>query len=116
MTPQAAAKELEDVMKRVREAQSSIAAAIDPGPSYSQFAHIESECFIVACHFDHPLFWERNVFFAAHSRPQKALIQQIPEIKKVPFQISLSFTFSLGTETLPIQAQVSLTPFVLTPC
>ncbi|GAA6105758.1 splicing regulatory glutamine/lysine-rich protein 1 isoform X2 [Tachysurus ichikawai] len=30
MTPQAAAKELEDVMKRVREAQSSIAAAIDP--------------------------------------------------------------------------------------
>ncbi|KAI5089173.1 splicing regulatory glutamine/lysine-rich protein 1 [Silurus meridionalis] len=30
MTPQAAAKELEDVMKRVREAQSTIAAAIDP--------------------------------------------------------------------------------------
>lgn len=49
LTPQAAAKELEDVMKRVREAQSSIAAAIDPGPSYSQFSHIESECFIVAC-------------------------------------------------------------------
>ncbi|TSL28204.1 Splicing regulatory glutamine/lysine-rich protein 1 [Bagarius yarrelli] len=32
LTPQAAAKELEDVMKRVREAQSSIAAAIDPAP------------------------------------------------------------------------------------
>lgn len=31
LTPQAAAKELEDVMKRVREAQSTIAAAIDPG-------------------------------------------------------------------------------------
>ncbi|XP_034156520.2 splicing regulatory glutamine/lysine-rich protein 1 isoform X2 [Pangasianodon hypophthalmus] len=30
LTPQAAAKELEDVMKRVREAQSTIAAAIDP--------------------------------------------------------------------------------------
>ncbi|XP_030624264.1 splicing regulatory glutamine/lysine-rich protein 1 isoform X2 [Chanos chanos] len=30
MTPQAAAKELEDVMKRVREAQSTIAAAIEP--------------------------------------------------------------------------------------
>lgn len=35
MTPQAAAKELEDVMKRVREAQSSIAAAIEPGSSFS---------------------------------------------------------------------------------
>ena len=31
MTPQAAAKELEGVMKRVREAQSTIAAAIEPG-------------------------------------------------------------------------------------
>lgn len=31
MTPQAAAKELESVMKRVREAQCTIAAAIDPG-------------------------------------------------------------------------------------
>ncbi|KPP78367.1 splicing regulatory glutamine/lysine-rich protein 1-like [Scleropages formosus] len=31
LTPQAAAKELEDVMKRVREAQSNIAAAIEPG-------------------------------------------------------------------------------------
>ncbi|XP_034565776.1 splicing regulatory glutamine/lysine-rich protein 1 isoform X2 [Notolabrus celidotus] len=30
MTPQAAAKELESVMKKVREAQSTIAAAIDP--------------------------------------------------------------------------------------
>lgn len=30
MTPQAAAKELESVMKRVREAQSTIAAAIEP--------------------------------------------------------------------------------------
>ncbi|KAL6463685.1 hypothetical protein MHYP_G00280760 [Metynnis hypsauchen] len=30
LTPQAAAKELEDVMKRVREAQSTIAAAIEP--------------------------------------------------------------------------------------
>lgn len=32
MTPQAAAKELESVMKRVREAQSTIAAAIEPAP------------------------------------------------------------------------------------
>lgn len=31
LTPQAAAKELESVMKRVREAQSTIAAAIEPG-------------------------------------------------------------------------------------
>lgn len=31
LTPQAAAKELEIVMKRVREAQSTIAAAIEPG-------------------------------------------------------------------------------------
>uniref|UniRef100_I3JYK2 Splicing regulatory glutamine/lysine-rich protein 1 n=1 Tax=Oreochromis niloticus TaxID=8128 RepID=I3JYK2_ORENI len=31
LTPQAAAKELENVMKRVREAQSTIAAAIEPG-------------------------------------------------------------------------------------
>lgn len=31
MTPQAAAKELESVMRRVREAQSTIAAAIEPG-------------------------------------------------------------------------------------
>lgn len=32
LTPQAAAKELEDVMKRVREAQSTIAAIIvEPG-------------------------------------------------------------------------------------
>lgn len=31
MTPQAAAKELEEVMKRVREAQSFISAAIEPG-------------------------------------------------------------------------------------
>lgn len=33
LTPQAAAKQLEDVMKRVREAQSTIAAAIEPGSS-----------------------------------------------------------------------------------
>uniref|UniRef100_A0A7N8WUY2 Splicing regulatory glutamine/lysine-rich protein 1 n=1 Tax=Mastacembelus armatus TaxID=205130 RepID=A0A7N8WUY2_9TELE len=32
LTPQAAAKELENVMKRVREAQSTIAAAIEPDP------------------------------------------------------------------------------------
>ncbi|KAM4528320.1 splicing regulatory glutamine/lysine-rich protein 1 isoform 3-T3 [Odontesthes bonariensis] len=32
LTPQAAAKELESVMKRVREAQSTIAAAIEPEP------------------------------------------------------------------------------------
>lgn len=32
LTPQAAAKELETVMKRVREAQSTIAAAIEPDP------------------------------------------------------------------------------------
>ncbi|XP_023652617.2 splicing regulatory glutamine/lysine-rich protein 1 isoform X1 [Paramormyrops kingsleyae] len=31
LTPQGAAKELEEVMKRVREAQSTIAAAIEPG-------------------------------------------------------------------------------------
>ena len=31
LTAQAAAKELESVMKRVREAQSTIAAAIEPG-------------------------------------------------------------------------------------
>ena len=31
MTPQAAAKELEEVMKPVREAQSFISAAIEPG-------------------------------------------------------------------------------------
>ncbi|XP_017283037.1 splicing regulatory glutamine/lysine-rich protein 1 isoform X2 [Kryptolebias marmoratus] len=45
MTPQAAAKELENVMKRVREAQSTIAAAIEPAEtkkrssSRSQRAH-----------------------------------------------------------------------------
>ncbi|XP_012720894.2 splicing regulatory glutamine/lysine-rich protein 1 isoform X2 [Fundulus heteroclitus] len=33
LTPQAAAKELENVMKRVREAQSTIAAAIEPAES-----------------------------------------------------------------------------------
>uniref|UniRef100_A0A8C1W0X1 Splicing regulatory glutamine/lysine-rich protein 1 n=1 Tax=Cyprinus carpio TaxID=7962 RepID=A0A8C1W0X1_CYPCA len=33
LTPQAAAKELEDVMKKVREAQSTIAAVIEPGMS-----------------------------------------------------------------------------------
>lgn len=35
MTPQAAAKELEEVMKRVREAQSFISAAIEPGKANS---------------------------------------------------------------------------------
>uniref|UniRef100_A0A672MX90 Splicing regulatory glutamine/lysine-rich protein 1 n=1 Tax=Sinocyclocheilus grahami TaxID=75366 RepID=A0A672MX90_SINGR len=35
LTPQAAAKELEDVMKKVREAQSTIAAVIEPGMSSS---------------------------------------------------------------------------------
>uniref|UniRef100_A0A8C3ABW7 Splicing regulatory glutamine/lysine-rich protein 1 n=1 Tax=Cyclopterus lumpus TaxID=8103 RepID=A0A8C3ABW7_CYCLU len=45
MTPQAAAKELETVMKRVREAQCTIAAAIDPAdlkkssPSRSRKSH-----------------------------------------------------------------------------
>lgn len=34
LTPQAAAKELESVMKRVREAQSTIAAAIEPGTTF----------------------------------------------------------------------------------
>lgn len=34
LTPQAAAKELENVMKRVREAQSTIAAAIEPGAAF----------------------------------------------------------------------------------
>uniref|UniRef100_A0A7N6B691 RRM domain-containing protein n=1 Tax=Anabas testudineus TaxID=64144 RepID=A0A7N6B691_ANATE len=34
LTPQAAAKELENVMKRVREAQSTIAAAIEPGTAF----------------------------------------------------------------------------------
>lgn len=43
LTPQAAAKELENVMKRVREAQSTIAAAIEPGatcqPPYIHYIH-----------------------------------------------------------------------------
>nr|AAH78219.1 Zgc:100974 [Danio rerio] len=42
LTPQAAAKELEDVMKKVREAQSTIAAAIEPEnelPSSSRSRH-----------------------------------------------------------------------------
>lgn len=40
MTPQAAAKELESVMKRVREAQSTIAAAIEPGIEFNEmFKH-----------------------------------------------------------------------------
>lgn len=34
LTPQAAAKELESVMKRVREAQCTIAAAIEPGTTF----------------------------------------------------------------------------------
>uniref|UniRef100_A0A8B9Q0U7 Splicing regulatory glutamine/lysine-rich protein 1 n=1 Tax=Apteryx owenii TaxID=8824 RepID=A0A8B9Q0U7_APTOW len=39
MTPQAAAKELEEVMKRVREAQSFISAAIEPGRFIISFKH-----------------------------------------------------------------------------
>lgn len=39
MTPQAAAKELETVMKRVREAQSTIAAAIEPGMTAAHVPH-----------------------------------------------------------------------------
>uniref|UniRef100_A0A8C5H0D5 Splicing regulatory glutamine/lysine-rich protein 1 n=1 Tax=Gouania willdenowi TaxID=441366 RepID=A0A8C5H0D5_GOUWI len=42
LTPQAAAKELESVMKRVREAQSTIAAAIEPGRTQHQ-NHIYSK-------------------------------------------------------------------------
>lgn len=38
LTPQAAAKELESVMKRVREAQSTIAAAIEPGDLFGSAA------------------------------------------------------------------------------
>ncbi|XP_029023957.1 splicing regulatory glutamine/lysine-rich protein 1 isoform X2 [Betta splendens] len=40
MTPQAAAKELESVMKRVREAQSTIAAAIEPAPKDHSFSRV----------------------------------------------------------------------------
>lgn len=40
LTPQAAAKELEDVMKKVREAQSTIAAAIEPGLSSLAWTHM----------------------------------------------------------------------------
>ncbi len=40
LTPQAAAKELEDVMKKVREAQSTIAASIEPGMSSLAWAYI----------------------------------------------------------------------------
>ncbi|XP_056875625.1 splicing regulatory glutamine/lysine-rich protein 1 isoform X2 [Takifugu flavidus] len=39
LTPQAAAKELESVMKRVREAQSTIAAAIEPGTERHSTSH-----------------------------------------------------------------------------
>lgn len=46
--------------------------------------------------------------FSCHSWGQKVLTQQIQEIKKVPIQISLSFTFSLTTEKIPIQTRVSL--------
>lgn len=47
MTPQAAAKELESVMKRVREAQSTIAAAIEPGmESNDVFEHRNNACFV----------------------------------------------------------------------
>lgn len=47
MTPQAAAKELESVMKRVREAQSTIAAAIEPGIEFhDMFKHQNNTCFI----------------------------------------------------------------------
>ncbi|XP_019742628.1 splicing regulatory glutamine/lysine-rich protein 1 isoform X1 [Hippocampus comes] len=38
MTPQAAAKQLESVMKRVREAQSTIAAAIEPAEKEKRYA------------------------------------------------------------------------------
>lgn len=47
MTPQAAAKELESVMKRVREAQSTIAAAIEPGIEFNNmFKHQSNTYFI----------------------------------------------------------------------
>lgn len=47
MTPQAAAKELESVMKRVREAQSTIAAAIEPGMELNDVVeHRNNACFV----------------------------------------------------------------------
>lgn len=43
MTPQAAAKELEEVMKRVREAQSFISAAIEPGKARAVVVQSQSQ-------------------------------------------------------------------------
>lgn len=128
LTPQAAAKEMEDVMKRVREAQSTIAAAIDPGSSHSrrpQLVHISS-FFVIVCvnlplclssilriaaYVDGRVF--SRVFSLAYSGGKEALAQQIQETKTVPFQISIAFMFSLTTEKIPIQTRVSLKAFVL---
>lgn len=57
-----------------------------------------------------------RLFSLAHSRGREALTKQIQEIKKVPFQISLSFPFSLTTQTLPIQTRVSLKTLISALC
>uniref|UniRef100_A0A3Q2Y8J7 Splicing regulatory glutamine/lysine-rich protein 1 n=1 Tax=Hippocampus comes TaxID=109280 RepID=A0A3Q2Y8J7_HIPCM len=59
MTPQAAAKQLESVMKRVREAQSTIAAAIEPGMTA---AHVPNHR---RCRGNR--FWPRNNARASRS-------------------------------------------------
>lgn len=47
MTPQAAAKELESVMKRVREAQSTIAAAIEPGIEFNDMLKQQNNTLLI---------------------------------------------------------------------
>lgn len=56
LTPQAAAKELENVMKRVREAQSTIAAAIEPGMIFVLHEDLIKVAEVIVVYSDYCLF------------------------------------------------------------
>ncbi|KAI3362121.1 hypothetical protein L3Q82_012446 [Scortum barcoo] len=76
LTPQAAAKELESVMKRVREAQSTIAAAIEPDCCSHSSGHKET------------------------------FLQPVEKVAPVPLAVALPFALEDTQEKVPFETQV----------
>lgn len=105
MTPQAAAKELESVMRRVREAQSTIAAAIEPGTTVWRAPLLFPSLSLSRV----DAVTGRDTDAAATSRPYsrhgEALAQSLQEVPPVP--LALPIALQDAQETIPLQTQAT---------
>lgn len=97
LTPQAAAKELESVMKRVREAQSTIAAAIEPGRFWFD---VYGRKIMTLCS-------DAETASLDSSGHKEAFLQSVQKGAEVSLEVALPFALEVAQEKVPFETQVT---------